>query len=427
MKRLPMELPQRCFKLAPGCETLVTDHYAAPLSALDLQMILSVPPGGNWRNIPPTIHSDRLVQIRATAASGQGSRSTYYGRLQWEKPAYTISTYINRPGNGCHIHPAADRLITVREAARLQSFPDSFQFRGRIRSRQTQVGNAVPPLLAYQLAKFIPVGKCVDAFCGAGGMALGLQWAGFECIAAVDNDSSALESFQTNISDQAVIDANLADRSSYGQALDTIRERLGKSSLELLVGGPPCQGFSTAGNNSRVDERNQLVWAFLRLVEDLNPSFVLMENVPALAWKGRNALLKMLLGRLASSGYATATMIAHAEGYGVPQLRRRLFLFAWRSSSPAHVATPCYQILDPAYRKQQPGTTRYNLGPPVTVRDAIGDLPVESTGNPDNRVAYADEPRSEYSRWLRGELELESLLPPTPVSELSGAAPLIID
>lgn len=152
-----------------------------------------------------------------------------------------------------------------------------------------------------------------------------------------------------------------------------------------------------------------------------------MENVPALAWSGRSVFLKRLLGRLGNSGYATPTIIANAEGYGVPQLRRRLFLFAWKSRSPAFVATPCCQILDPAYRKQQPGATNDNLGPPVTVRDASGHWPIDAIGNPDNHVAYAGEPNSDYSRWIRGELELESLLPEIHVFELSGTAPLMFD
>ena len=105
---------------------MIYDHVSGCLSELDAEMVRAVPEGGNWRNLPENIHSARVRQIRQSAARGEGSRSTYYGRLQWDRPSYTVSTYFNRPGNGCFIHPSANRLITIREAARLQSFPDSY-------------------------------------------------------------------------------------------------------------------------------------------------------------------------------------------------------------------------------------------------------------------------------------------------------------
>src|SRR5688500_4174595 len=100
---------------------MIRDHIAGRLSDLDRAVVAHVPPGGNWRDLPPDFPSKRVEQIRRSAAAGEGSRSTYYGRLRPDRPSYTISTYFNRPGNGCFIHPEADRLITVREAARLQS------------------------------------------------------------------------------------------------------------------------------------------------------------------------------------------------------------------------------------------------------------------------------------------------------------------
>ena len=107
------------------------------------------------KNIPLSIPSKRLENIRKT-----GGRTTYYGRLRWDYPSYTITTYFNRPGNGCSIHPddsqskkPQHRLISFREAARLQSFPDSFRFYGSNSSKYLQIGNAVPPLLAKNVAR----------------------------------------------------------------------------------------------------------------------------------------------------------------------------------------------------------------------------------------------------------------------------------
>jgi DNA (cytosine-5)-methyltransferase 1 len=378
---------------------------------MDLEIARAVPPGGNWRQVPSTVQSRRLEQIRVSAAEGQGSRSTYYGRLQWDRPAYTISTYFSRPGNGCFIHPSADRLITIREAARLQSFPDSYRFHGSARERQIQVGNAVPPLLAYQLGACFPRGRYVDIFCGAGGLSIGLEWAGFECVAAVDNSKSAIETFTANHnSDGLVIQADLADKTSFRKTVTDIVSRLSRSKLDLLVGGPPCQGFSTAGNNIADDPRNQLVWAFVSLVEKLTPRVVLMENVPALSWKRACGTLTRIRQRLEVLGYHSSMIVAHAEGYGVPQLRRRLFLMALKDPKIAKWPLPPFDILEPSYRQHQPKAVLSCL-PPLTVRDAIGDLPLLPSSSLNELTNYSGRPTSEYQRWVRGEGTLSDIIP----------------
>src|SRR2546425_1352303 len=163
----------------------VYNHVSAKLSELDLRMIKCVRPGGNWRDIDPSIPSKRLDQIRLGVKGG--SRSTYYGRLRWNRPSYTISTYFSRPGNGCFIHPEQDRLISLREGARLQSFRDSYRFFGSRTSKYSQIGNAVPPLLAYAIAhglKGSAPSTLVDLFSGAGGLSEGLRMAGYEILAA---------------------------------------------------------------------------------------------------------------------------------------------------------------------------------------------------------------------------------------------------
>lgn len=395
--------------------SIVTDHYTARLSTLDLEMIQAVPQGGNWRDIPLSVKSRRLAQIRRSAANGGGSRSTYYGRLRWDAPAYTISTYFNRPGNGCFIHPASDRLITIREAARLQSFPDSYTFCGSAVQRRTQVGNAVPPLLAYQLSRMFPVGNYVDLFCGAGGLSLGLEWAGFRCVGAVDNDEASLETFNRNRAGNVVtMQSDLGVEDGYGALLGAIRTRLGHQSLDLLVGGPPCQGFSTAGNNMRDDPRNRLVWAFIRFVEDLSPWSVLIENVPALAWSRSAHVLADIRDQLGALGYSTDFIVAHAEGYGVPQLRRRLFLTAFRGVDEICWPVPSHQILQPAYLRHQPlfeDGDRPTLKQPNSTWDAIADLPVRTSAGPDEITTYLHGPQSIYSSWARNSVTLEELLP----------------
>jgi DNA (cytosine-5)-methyltransferase 1 len=284
---------------------MIYDHISGRLSPLDRQIVATVPPGGNWRNLPPDFPSRRIEQIRRSAADGQGSRSTYYGRLRADRPSYTISTYFNRPGNGCYIHPSAPRLITVREAARLQGFPDQYRFSGRARDRCVQVGNAIPPLLAFQLAAALSPGPFVDLFAGAGGLSLGFELAGFDLKAAVDNDEAANETLRMNHAADVALNFDLSDPAQLQRALQEIRRRLSGNGLALLAGGPPCQGFSTAGWCRPNDSRNRLVFAFLAAVEALRPECVLMENVPALMWRGRE-VLNDIVRALQAAGYHSA-------------------------------------------------------------------------------------------------------------------------
>ncbi len=386
---------------------MIFDHVGGRLSQLDAQVVAAVPEGGNWRNLPETIDSARVRQIREGAAQGKGSRSTYYGRLRWSRPSYTVSTYFNRPGNGCFIHPSADRLITIREAARLQSFPDSYRFGGKGRAPYSQVGNAVPPVLAYQLGRVLTPGPMVDLFAGAGGLSLGLEWAGFQHVAAVDNDLASLRTYQENRSgDTEVYDIDLSDLAEVRRCCAKIGQSARRSGIELVAGGPPCQGFSTAGDCRLDDPRNKLVFAFVEAVAALRPRQVLMENVASLVFRGRRRILDDVQRSLYRQGFTTSIVIAHAEGYGVPQLRRRLFLLGVRGGSPRWPA-PSRRILNPMMAKYQPQAGDSCLAEPVSVQDAIGDLPMEAATTPDEPVSYASDAQTDYQRWIRGLIQID--------------------
>lgn len=392
---------------------MIHDHYSAPLSGLDQEMVRAVPAGGNWRDIPAHLPSRRLDQIRKSAALGEGSRSTYYGRLLWDRPAYTISTYFNRPGNGCYIHPSSDRLITIREAARLQSFPDSYVFRGSLRNRCSLVGNAVPPLLAFQLARLLPTGPFVDLFAGAGGMSLGFEWAGHEPIAAIDHDTDAIGTLAANRPGFAgALHADLSCEAAERLVLDNVRQRLDRRKVCGLIGGPPCQGFSTAGSCLADDPRNHLVSILLRWAGELQPEFVLLENVPALMWKRHKGVLAEIHAEFSRIGYRSASVIMHAEGYGVPQLRRRLFLLAFRDQLPVAWPAAVFDIIEPAFRRFQPGglVSRSEVRP-VSVAEAIGDLPTGSTRGLNETIDYLSAPTTPYQRWARGFIDIGDWVP----------------
>jgi DNA (cytosine-5)-methyltransferase 1 len=364
---------------------------------LDRTVVAEVPPGGNWRDLPDDFPSQRIRQIREGAARGEGSRSTYYGRLQWDRPSYTISTYITRPGNGCFIHPTEPRLLTVREAARLQTFPDSWRFVGTIRQRAMQVGNAVPPLLGAHIGSMFTPGTVADLFSGAGGLSLGMSLAGHKVVAAIDHDPAAIESHNRSLDPNAGWTADLHPDLDLRSVWAEVRRR-GGGAPELLVGGPPCQGFSTAGKALADDPRNRLLWAFVSAVDELKPKYVVMENVIALAQaRGREALASVRTALL-KLGYASEVRVLHAEAYGVPQRRRRTIVIASRDPLPDW-PTPRYSTVAPSFDNLQPGPHAAELG--FTVADAISDLPGTEGGSLDATVQVGT-PRSALQSWLRG-------------------------
>jgi DNA (cytosine-5)-methyltransferase 1 len=122
------------------------DHQAAPLSEGHLRQIEHVPEGGTWRDIPLELLPKRFARIRRTDST------TLFGRLDRAFPAYTITTQFNNVTTGCYTHPLQHRVLSAREGARIQTFPDHYRFLGSLESKCRQIGNAVPPLLAEVVA-----------------------------------------------------------------------------------------------------------------------------------------------------------------------------------------------------------------------------------------------------------------------------------
>lgn len=128
----------------------VYNHWMPTMSELDRRIIDFIPEGGNYMDVPNSIPSRRIKNYKKT-----GGRTTTYGRLERNEPAYTINTYFSRLNVGCNIHYSKDRLITIREGLRLQSFRDDFVLPHGLskRAQYMVVGNAVPPLLGHAIAK----------------------------------------------------------------------------------------------------------------------------------------------------------------------------------------------------------------------------------------------------------------------------------
>lgn len=141
--------PQNGYQERMRTGETVSEHFIPQMSELDKYIVAHVKPGGNYRDIPSDVNSSRIRRLQR-----EGGHTTCYGRMAPDQPSYTINTYFNRPNVGCNIHYGQDRLITVREALRLQSFPDSYRIVSSSKQgRNLIVGNAVPPMLAAAIAK----------------------------------------------------------------------------------------------------------------------------------------------------------------------------------------------------------------------------------------------------------------------------------
>jgi len=200
----------------------------------------------------------------------------------------------------------------------------------------------------------------IDLFCGCGGLTLGLRQAGFKVVGAVDSDTLSVETYRRNHRRVTVWEEDIRKL-----AVSKVKRqlKLRKGQLDLLAGCPPCQGFSTVrtlnGGRRVQDERNDLVFEFLRFVEGLLPKTVMLENVPGLAADKRMEIFQKRLQKL---GYTSDYRILDAADYGIPQRRRRVMLLGGRF-----------------------GPVEFALGKPErrTVRDAISALPP---------VAESDDP-----------------------------------
>lgn len=293
-------------------------------------------------------------------------RRKNFGNTYTRLDRKALSSTIVPGNNALPVHPYLHRSLTPREAARLQTFPDNFIFKGDRRSQCILVGNAVPPLLSAKLAnsiaKFInnveysqaltnhvSVGnifklkstksqkskrvslKFADLFCGVGGFTHGLKSAGLECVLGVDFDKYAVEAYKLNHTDHECLQADLSDEKTQ----NLIAKELVNKKVDLVVGGPPCQGFSIFGKRRFIntknhdmskDKRNNLIYAFANIVVKSKPKWFIMENVPGILSAQNGEYVAEIQKYFSKNGYRTKLKIINAADYGAPQLRKRFLL-----------------------------------------------------------------------------------------------------
>ncbi|MBL8776006.1 MAG: DNA cytosine methyltransferase [Acidimicrobiales bacterium] len=212
----------------------------------------------------------------------------------------------------------------------------------------------------------------VDLFSGAGGLSLGLTDAGWRCELAADLWADAIATHAQNLDHPAV----LADVAELGGA--------SLPSATWVVGGPPCQGYSTVGRRDRSDPRNRMFLEFRRIVVELKPEGFVLENVLGLK---DMRFVEEVKQAFAAHGYFVTSTVLRSADHGVPQLRRRVVFVGHRERG-------FFQGVPATH-----GADRY-----VTVMDAIGDLPAVGPGETVDQ--YDQEPQNEFQTWLRKDSTL---------------------
>jgi DNA (cytosine-5)-methyltransferase 1 len=171
--------------------------------------------------------------------------------------------------------------------------------------------------------------KFIDLFSGAGGLSCGLEQAGFQCLLAIDQDRSSLETLSINHQNAKTILGNIQDIST-----EDIQQNISNQTVDLICGGPPCQGFSTIGVNDNTDQRNFLFSEFVRVVAALLPNFIIIENVTGLLSRKNQLTLSSILNCFTELGYKMDVRVLSAHHYGVPQARRRTIFLGNRFNIP---------------------------------------------------------------------------------------------
>lgn len=168
--------------------------------------------------------------------------------------------------------------------------------------------------------------NAIDLFAGCGGLSKGFMDAGFNIIVGVDNDQAALNTFVKNHNGAVALNADL----SLQETFDEIKRIAGERKIDVIIAGPPCQGFSLTGPRNFDDKRNKLYLAVLEMVKQYQPKAFIIENVPGMATLYKGQIKEEILKRFEKMGYNVDCKILCAADYGVPQIRKRLIFMGIR-------------------------------------------------------------------------------------------------
>lgn len=241
--------------------------------------------------------------------------------------------------------------------------------------------------------------KLLDLFCGAGGLSCGFERNNFEVVKAIDFAPHAINTYNHN---RVVKVAEVKDVKEIDE--EYVRQ-LGK--IDGIIGGPPCQGFSTAGDRIIDDERNVLYREYFKILEMVNPKFFLIENVVGILTFAKGAIVADINKRASQLGYEVVMEVLNTQDYGIPQIRRRVIFVGIKKN-----------LVHGKFEFPKP------TGEVVTIEEAIGDLP--SLDKEEDNTKYNKEPETEYERYIRnGCIELHNHMQSAHTEEVKKAISLV--
>lgn len=217
----------------------------------------------------------------------------------------------------------------------------------------------------------------IDLFCGCGGLSYGFESAGFNVLLGIDNDAKALEVFEMNHRNAKSICGDIT-RISYKK---DIKEIIGDARIDVIIGGPPCQGMSLSGPRQFDDPRNKLYLSYIRLVDEIRPRAFVIENVPGLVSLFGGQIKDSIIEKFTAMGYKVKYQVLCASDYGVPQSRRRVVFVGTREN------------IEFEYPSK-------NLDE-ITCEMALSDLPPLEDELGTEVSEYATDPQNDYQRLMR--------------------------
>ncbi|QEX20219.1 cytosine-specific methyltransferase [Hypericibacter adhaerens] len=230
--------------------------------------------------------------------------------------------------------------------------------------------------------------KAVSLFSGAGGFCEGVRLAGWKVVCAVESDAQACLTHAANFGDVALFKGDIVRFLHDEQpGVPSLRE-LADRKIDMVYGGPPCQGFSQIGPRNLADPRNRLYEEFVRVVRLLRPRAFVMENVPNMVAMKNGHFKTRILDAFREAGYSrTAILPVIASDFGVPQHRRRVIVFGIRDRLP--FTGDFKETIKALVGREKSDTI-------VTVREALSDLP-ETVSEDDGPLPYPRKPGGRYS------------------------------